>query len=188
MKANIMNSGNLVIFPTLLLTSFLPVAFAAPKADPAAQLLPAQLLKDMQLRADSAASNADQLWALITMTPHTADSQLEGLGALREAVNAMGHDATKLDAERDKLSPLEQQALDRVLPLLQAEASDTSGAIESFNNDRSRELPNSAEIRYADDLRVRSEKIASTLRTFLTMERLHQKESAAEAAISGAGN
>ena len=178
-----MNRNSFVVFPTLLLTSFLPLAHAAPKADP-----PAQLLRDMQIRADSAASAADQLWALLNLTPHTADSQLEGLSTLREAVNAMGRDAAKLDAERDKLSSLEQQALERVLPLLRADASDTTKAIESFNADHTPEFPNSAEAGYTEDIRVRSQKMASTIHTFLTMEHLRQKESHAEAVISGAGN
>jgi hypothetical protein len=178
-----MNRNNFVVFPTLLLTAFLPVAHAAPKADP-----PAQLLRDMQIRADSAAGAADQLWALLNLTPHTADSQLDGLSALREAVNAMGRDASKLEAERDKLSALEQQALDRVLPLLREDASDTTNAIESFNGDHTPEFPNSAEAGYAEDIRVRSEKMASTLHTFLTMEHLREKESRAEVVISGGGN
>jgi hypothetical protein len=178
-----MKLNSFVVFPTLLFASFLPLAHAAPKAAP-----PAQLLRDMQIRADSAASAADQVWALVNLSPHTAESQLGGLSAMREAVNAMGRDAAKLEAEHDKLSSLEQQALDRVLPLLQADASDTTKAIESFNSDRARELPNSAEAGYTEDIRVRSEKMASTIHTFLTMEQLRQKESHEELVISGAGN
>jgi hypothetical protein len=179
-----MSKNNFGVFPTLLLTSFLPLAHAAAKtADP-----PVQLLRDMQTLANDASIAADQLEALINLSPHTAESQLSGLGVLREKVNAIGRDVVKLEEERARLSPLEQQALDRVLPLVQADARDTSSAIQSFNSDHHPDLRNPAEAGYTDDIRVRSDKIASTLHSFLTMERLRQKESAAEAAVSGAGN
>jgi uncharacterized membrane protein YgaE (UPF0421/DUF939 family) len=71
----------------------------------------------------------------------------------KAAVNDMGKVVEKLEASRNSASQWQQQAIDRMVPLLKELASNTTAAINHLNEERNR--PTSGE--YADYLRQNSQ-------------------------------
>jgi hypothetical protein len=89
----------------------------------------AQLLVQAKQHAAELATDADELESL-TRSNVTWQSHAEKLEQVKEHVNAMGQLVPKLLASRDSASPWQQQAIDRMVPLLKELASNTSAAIE----------------------------------------------------------
>jgi hypothetical protein len=161
----------------MLITMSLPLAQAGVKmpgtitvADLARETLAKKTLTQVQGSAAAVADEADQL-RMIANSESSPDSHLEKLTALKGGVNRMGQEISSLKAERESLAPWEQQAVDEVLPLLQATAANTESAIEYFNENRDR-LRTKAYHDYADCVWQDSEQIAMTLRRYLKYEKL----------------
>ena len=100
---------------------------------------------------------------------------LDKLTALKGEVNRMSQEISSLRAQRESLSPWEQQALDEVLPLLQATAANTESAIEYFNENRDR-LWTETYRDYADRVWKDSDQMAKILRNYLKSDRLLDQE------------
>ena len=60
------------------------------------------------------------------------------LTRIRDHVNNMGRIEAKLQEERDEASPWQQQAIDRMVPMLKEIAANTSAAIEHLNQNHER--------------------------------------------------
>jgi DNA repair ATPase RecN len=121
----------------LILTSILQppslwsVARKAPNADVAAELDAAKA------EAAELARDADEMTALIR-NDVSWESHADALTRIKEHVNNMGKIVAKLESERDEASPWQQQAIDRMTPMLKEIADNTTAAIEHLNANHAR--------------------------------------------------
>ena len=88
-----------------------------------------------------------------------------------------------LRSEEDSLAPWEQQAVEEILPLFQAEAANTVRAIGSFNENQEL-LWTEANRKYADRVSQDSEQIAQIAENCLKYEKLREQEIQLEERIS----
>jgi hypothetical protein len=81
--------------------------------------------------------DADQMTGLLHSD---VDWQLHAamLNKVREHVNDLGKTITKLEAERSHANRLQQQAIDRAIPLMRELAANTTDAIEHLNKNQIR--------------------------------------------------
>jgi hypothetical protein len=143
-------------------------------ADLASETLAKKTLTRVQASAAAVADEAGQL-KMIASSQSSPDSHLAKLTALKGEVNRMGQEIGSLKAERESLAPWEKQAVDEVLPLFQATAVDTEGAIECFNEERYH-LWTKPYRDYADRVWQDSEQIAQTLKRYLKYDQLREQE------------
>jgi len=143
-----------------------------------------QTLAELKGLASKAAGDAFQLEIYIRDARLERDSQMFPLVALKTDVNRMGQDVASLESRRDLLEPWEQQAVDKVLPLLRETAANAESATVYFNENGthlwSPEYRSSLDKAYRD-----SDQIANTLKNYLKFEKVHQQEEHLEATIGG---
>ena len=113
------------------------VAFSVPA--PTADDNPAvmQLLMDAKQKAAAVSQDADQMEAL-TRTDATWHAHAAQLDEMKQHVNDLARAAEKLEASRASASPWQQQAIDRMMPLLKELASNTNAAISHLSELQSR--------------------------------------------------
>jgi len=176
-----MTNKSISITSAMLITLSLPLAQAGVEmpgtvtvADLARETLAKRTLERAQASAAAVADEADQL-RRIANPVFSPDSHRDKLTALKGKVNRMGQEISSLRAERESLAPWEQQAIDEILPLLQATAENTESAIEYFNEHRDR-LWMETYRDYADRIRQGSEQIAKILRNYLKYDKLRDQE------------
>lgn len=176
-----MTRKSISITSVMLITLSLSLAQAAVKmpgtitiADLAKDTLAKKTLKQVQLSAAVMANDADQL-RIIANSKSGPDSHLAKLTALKGEVNRMGQEISSLEVERESLAPWEQQAVDQVLPLLQATAANTESAIKCLNENRNR-LWTEAYRDYAHRVSQDSAQIAKTLKDYLKYDKLRAQE------------
>jgi len=176
-----MTKKSISITSAILITLSLPLAQAGIKmpgtitvADLARETLAKKTLKQVQGSAAAVADEADQL-RMIANSMSSPDSHLAKLTALKGEVIRMGQEISSLKAERESLAPWEQQAVDEVLPLLQATAANTESAIEYFNENRDR-LWIETYRDYTDRVWQGSDQIAKILKNYLKYDRLRDQE------------
>jgi len=176
-----MTKKNISITTAMLITLSLPLAQAGVEmpgtvtvADLARETLAKRTLERAQASAAAVADEADQL-RRIANPVFSPDSHRDKLTALKGKVNRMGQEISSLRAERESLAPWEQQAIDEILPLLQATAENTESAIEYFNEHGDR-LWMETYRDYADRIRQGSEQIAKILRNYLKYDKLRDQE------------
>jgi len=183
-----MTKKSISITSVMLITLSLPLAHAGvgmpgtiTVADLARETLAKKTLKRAQASSAAVADQADQLKraANLMLSP---DWHLDKLTALKDEVNRMSQEISTLRVERESLAPWEQQAVDEVLPLLQATAANTESAIEYFNENRPRLWMESYRD-YADRVWQGSDQIAKILKNYLKCERLLDQEASVEERI-----
>jgi hypothetical protein len=169
------------ITSAMLITLSLPLAQAAGSppytvtvADMTREMLAKKTLKQVQASAAAVAAEADQL-SMLANPAYSPLSHLIELTALKDDVNRMGQEIRSLKVERESLAPWEQQAVDEVLPLLQATAANTESAIECFN-ENSHHLWTKAYRDYADHVFQDSEQISTTLKSYLKYDKLRDQQ------------
>lgn len=116
---------------TLLPPTLWPVARNPPNADVAAQLDAANT------EAAELARDADEMTSLLH-SDVSWESHAAMLGRIKDHVNNMGRIAAKLQEEREEASPWQQQAIDRMVPMLKEIAANTTAAIEHLNQNHER--------------------------------------------------
>ena len=116
---------------TLLTPSLRSITGKPPNAEVAAQLDAARS------EAYELANDADQMTTLIR-NDIGWQTHAEMLTEIKEHVNNMGKILAKLQSERDEASPWQQQAIDRMVPLLKDIATNTTAAIEHLNQNQLR--------------------------------------------------
>jgi hypothetical protein len=180
-----MTKRSISITSAMLIALSLPLAQAGvgmpgtiTVAELARETLAKKTLKRAQASAAEVADEADQL-RRIASPVFSPDSHLDKLTALKGKVNRMSQEISSLRAERESLPPWEQQAVDEVLPLLQATVKNTESAIEYFNEHRDR-LWMETYRDYADQIRQGSGQIAKTLKDYLKYDKLRDQEVHAE--------
>ncbi len=177
-----MNSKTFSLLSSLIVALSLPLAQAGvPKANEtvsmselAAESKAQTALKQVQNAAASNEFEADQFKSAAA-AGLSAGSDLDSLTALRWQVNEMGKRIAALNDERDALNPIEQQALDTLLPLAQSVAANTTGAIAYFNENR--DLRGTAPYRaFANNIYQNAKKIKATLDDSFKYEKLRAQE------------
>jgi len=186
-----MTMRNIFITIAMSITSSLPVAQAGvgmpgtiTVADLARETAARKTLTRAQASAGAVADEADQLRRIADLM-FSPDSHRDKLTALKGKVNRMGQEICSLRAERESLAPWEQQAIDEILPLLQATAENTESAIEYFNEHGDR-LWMGTYRDYADHIWQGSDRIAKILKNYLKYDRLRDQEVYAEERIRAA--
>jgi hypothetical protein len=176
-----MTKKNISITTAMLITLSLPLAQAGvgmpgtiTVADLARETVAKRTLERAQASAAAVADEADQL-RRIANPMFSPDSHRDKLTALKGKVNRMGQEFSSLRAERESLAPWEQQAIDEILPLLQATAENTESAIEYFNEHGDR-LWMETYRDYADRIRQGSDQIAKILKNYLKYDELRDQE------------
>jgi hypothetical protein len=81
--------------------------------------------------------NADEMEAL-TRSNLSWESPAAMLGKIKEDVNDLGRIAEKLTAARDSASPWQQQAINRMMPLLKDLSENTTAAINHLRKNQTR--------------------------------------------------
>jgi hypothetical protein len=156
-------------------------AHIQPAADPKATL------KELDEGALKVADDADQLRMLIENTQFSWQAHAARLEEMKDDVNRMAREINSLEAERETLTPWEQQAVDKALPLVNETAVETEKAIKYLNNNQNRLW--AADYRQdANDIWRDSEQIAKTLSDRLKYEKVHDREQQLEHSAGTAGN
>ncbi len=125
-----------------------------------------ETLKDLRLSASTAAGLAERLQMLAENPEVSSDTHYTSLMDLRHDVNTMGKEVAALEAQRSALEPWEQDAVDKVVPLLKETAQNTQSAILYFNANRAH-LWTAAHKDYNENVERDSNEIAKTLETYL---------------------
>lgn len=68
------------------------------------------------------------------------ESHSTAISQVREHINALGRQATKLKEARDSASPWQKEAIDRIEPILKELADNTSAVINHLNGQHRRPL------------------------------------------------
>jgi hypothetical protein len=186
-----MTMKNISITTAMLITLSLPLAQAGvgmpgtiTVAELARETAARKTLTRAQASACAVADEADQL-RRIADRMFSPDSHRDKLTALKGKVNRMGQEISSLGVERESLAPWEQQAIDEILPLLQATAENTESAIEYFDAHGDR-LWLETYRDYADHIWQGSDQIAKILKNYLKYDRLRDQEVYAEERIRAA--
>lgn len=176
-----MTKKTISILSAALIACALPLAQAAIRmpasitvADLATETAARKTLEQARVSAAVVADDAGQL-RLIANSKASSDSHLAQLTAVKADINRMGQEIGSLEAERESLVPWEQQAIDKVLPLLQATAANTESAIEYFRDNRDR-LWTETYRDYTARIGQDSEQMAKTLKNCLKEEKLGDRE------------
>ena len=91
-----------------------------------------QLLDDIKVQAADLQRDSDELESFsrsnVSWESHAAE-----LEAIKERINKIGQTIQKLQNMRGSASPWQQEAIDRIIPVAQKLASNTTAAIEHLN-------------------------------------------------------
>jgi hypothetical protein len=126
--------------------------------------------EDLQSTTSAVKTHADALNVLYRTTGY--DWNAEHLQAIRDETNHIGKDLRKL--QEGPLTPTEERALNRAIPLLQTMAADTAGAIQAMD-EKGRPVDNNGALfndRFHDHIvaveayATQVEKIFQNLRTY----------------------
>jgi DNA repair exonuclease SbcCD ATPase subunit len=90
------------------------------------------ILADVKTEAIQLRHDADELKAF-TRSTLTWQTHAEKVEEIKRHVNNAGQSLSKLDSARGSASPWQQQAIDRINPLLKEIASNVESTIEHFN-------------------------------------------------------
>lgn len=121
----------LVTTSVLLPQALWSITQKPPNADVAVEL------DNANAEAAELARDADDMTALIR-SDTSWQSHAEALNRIKDHVNNMGRIVAKLEEERSEASPWQQQAIDRMIPMLKEIAANTTGAIEHLNANHTR--------------------------------------------------
>ena len=107
-----------------------PMLRAAAPRQPSAEI--AAELDAAKAEAFELARDADEMMSMV-QSDVSWEAHAQTLNEFREHVNNMGKIVAKLQSMRDEASPWQQQAIDRMVPLLKDIAANTTAAIEHLN-------------------------------------------------------
>jgi NTP pyrophosphatase (non-canonical NTP hydrolase) len=166
------NVGRLLTAALLISFALLPpvlrsVTRKPPNAEVAAELDAARN------QAYELARDADDMTSLLH-SDVSWQTHAEMLNRIRDHVNNMGKIVEKLESERDEASPWQQQAIDRMIPLLKEIASNTTAAIEHLNQNHVRPVSDD----YKDYLQENADtahELADMISSFVQYDRTRTK-------------
>ena len=143
-----------------------------------------KLLAQARDQAAVLSRDADEMEAL-TRTQASWETHADVLHRIKEDVNNMAPIVKKLEQERNSASPWQQQAIDRMLPLLRELATNTTAAINHLNQNKTRPAtPDYAEYlrENADTARQLADSISNFVQYGQTRARMEQLEQKLEIA------
>jgi len=116
---------------SLLATAFLATTVSWAQASKDSKEV-SGLLSDVKAEAVQLRHDADEL-KMFTHVDRSWESHVAKVDEIKRHVNNAGALLTKLENAKSKASPWQQQAIDRVTPLLKELASNTTATIEQLN-------------------------------------------------------
>lgn len=140
-----------------------------------------QLLADARDKAAELSRDADEMEALIR-TDVSWQTHAEMLESVKEHVNQLGRIAAQLEQKRDSASQWQQQAIDRMLPVLKELAANTTAAINHLNENKTRPLQISSYPQYLKENAEAAHNLSDMISSFVKygdsrakVEKLEQK-------------
>jgi hypothetical protein len=140
-----------------------------------------QLLADAREKAAELSRDADDMESLIR-SDVSWQSHADMLEQVKEHVNQLGRIAAQLEQKRDSASPWQQQAIDRMLPVLKELAANTTAAINHLNENKARPLQMSSYPQYLKENAESAHNLADMISSFVKygetrakVEKLEQK-------------
>jgi hypothetical protein len=94
-----------------------------------------KLLEDIKSQAYDLKRDSDELEAY-ARSDVSWESHATQLEMMKERINTIGKTIARLQGLRSSASPWQQEAIDRIVPVAQKLASNTSAAIDHLNKDR----------------------------------------------------
>lgn len=158
--------------PAVLMLWCLVPAHATPKIKN--ETPPQSIFEQIDALSAEVADTADSL-ADMARRQRDPRAHLEGLDVLRADINRIGSELQTLEAERSSLSPWEDKALDRILPLMHDAAENAEKAIQAYTSDEARLWASS----YVDDtarIFKDSDEVATLVRDYLKLAKTREKE------------
>ena len=171
MRIGAMTKSHLVVGLVVALLSFsLPPRVFALREE-SDQL--AQLLEEARAEARELAKDADETESLIR-SDVSWQTHAVMLDSVKEHVNKMARIIDKLTAARSSGSELQEQAVDRILPLLKELATNTTNAINYLNQNKTRPLGDPY-TQYLRDNADTAHQLASTVSSLFEYEKTMNK-------------
>lgn len=140
-----------------------------------------QLLADARDEAAQLSRDADEMESLI-LTDVSWQTHAAMLETVKDHVNKLGRIATQLEQKRDSASQWQQQAIDRMLPVMRDLATNTTAAINHLNENKSRPLQISSYPQYLKENAETARELSDMISSFAKygesrakMEKLEQK-------------
>jgi septal ring factor EnvC (AmiA/AmiB activator) len=93
-----------------------------------------QLLEDIKTQAADLQRDSEELESF-THSNMSWESHADELSRIRDRINTIGHTIEKLKKMRNNASPWQQEAIDRIIPVAEQVASNTTAAIQDLNKD-----------------------------------------------------
>jgi hypothetical protein len=129
----------------------------------------AQVLDEARMEAGALARDADETESLIR-NDVSWQTHADALERVKEHVNNMARLIQKLESDRSSGSELQEQAVDRTLPLLRELAANTTSAINYLNQNKTRPLTDPY-TQYLKDNAETAHQLASTVSSLYDYER-----------------
>ena len=140
-----------------------------------------KLLADAREKAAELSRDADDMEALIR-TDASWQSHAQMLESVKEHVNQLGRIAAQLEQKRDSASQWQQQAIDRMLPVVKELAANTSAAINHLIENKTRPLQISSYPQYLKENAEAAHNLSDMISSFVKygdsrakVEKLEQK-------------
>jgi hypothetical protein len=140
-----------------------------------------KLIADARDKAAELSRDADEMEALIG-TDVSWQTHAVMLESVKEHVNQLGRIAAQLEQRRDSASQWQQQAIDRMLPVLKELAANTTAAINHLNENKARPLQISSYPQYLKENAEAAHNLADMISSFVKygdsrakVEKLEQK-------------
>jgi len=140
-----------------------------------------QLLAEARDEAAQLSRDADEMESLIR-SDVSWQSHAAMLETVKDHVNELGRIAAQLEQKRDSASQWQQQAIDRMLPVLKELAANTSAAIKHLNENKGRPLETSSYPQYLKENAESAHNLADMVSSFVKygdsrakVEKLEQK-------------
>lgn len=114
----------------LFLSARLQILAAPPDVADSAEV--SKLLEDIKMQAAELQRDSDELESF-THSDVSWHSHADQLEAIKERINKIGQTIQKLQNLRSSASPWQREAIDRIIPVAQKLASNTTAAIEHLN-------------------------------------------------------
>jgi DNA replication protein DnaD len=96
-----------------------------------------KLLEDIMIQSADLQRDSDELESF-THSNVSWESHATELESIKEHINRIGQTIQKLENLRDSASPWQQEAINRLIPVAQKLASNTTAAIQHLNQNRTR--------------------------------------------------
>ena len=140
-----------------------------------------QLLADTRDKAAELSRDADDMESMIRADV-SWQSHADMLELIKTHVNQLGKIAAQLEQKRDSASQWQQQAIDRMLPVLKELATNTTAAINHLNENKTRPLQTSSYPQYLSENADAAHNLSDMISSFVKygdsrakVEKLEQK-------------